>query len=135
LADCGYNVVAVDKDVSRLGSLENSKIDSLRPSSIHSICADLTNRLPFNHLTFTAIVCVHYPVQTALAEFHRTLQSGGVLYIETFGGQGGNYLQLPKTGEVREFLKGYEFHVYQERSVGPTAYGAGALTLLARKAL
>jgi len=135
LADRGYDVVAVDKDMGRLGSLENSKTGSLRPGSIHSVRVDLTNRLPFNDLTFTAIACIHYPVQTALAEFHRTLQSGGVLYIETFGGQGGNYLQLPKAGEVREFLQGYKFDLYQERPVGPITCDAVALTLLARKAL
>ena len=52
LADRGYDVVAVDKDMGRLGSLENSKTGSLRPGSIHSVRVDLTNRLPFNDLTY-----------------------------------------------------------------------------------
>jgi SAM-dependent methyltransferase len=98
LADWGYNVVAVDKDVSRLGSLENSKTDSLGPGSINSVCVDLTDRLPFNNDTFAAIVCIHYTVHKALAEFHRTLRSGGcALYRDIRRTR----RKLPSTAESR----------------------------------
>jgi hypothetical protein len=46
----------------------------------------------------------------------------------------GNYLQLPKAGELRSLLKeAFELEFYKERKVGPQKCGAVAVQLLARR--
>lgn len=113
LAALGYEVVAVDKDVGRLTSMQKSAADIPQSSQrskawgrIISVCADLTcGRLPFGNSSFSAILCVHYPAQRIIADLDAAVQNGGHIYIETFGGQGQNYLELPKAGEVRDALR------------------------------
>jgi hypothetical protein len=61
------------------------------------------------------------------------LIDGGHLFIETFGGHGENYLELPKADEIRQALKGYELIFYNERSVGPTSQNAVVVKALAQK--
>jgi SAM-dependent methyltransferase len=109
----GLAVVSADKDCGRLDSLkkavaelESSKQTRLR---ILPVCADLSNnRWPFVRLSFSAVVCVHYLVQEIIEYLKSSLREGGYIYIETFGDQGGNYLQLPKAGELRAALAGYD---------------------------
>lgn len=141
LAARGYHVVAVDRDIDRLRLLENSAANILhsdRPSNasgrVSSVCADLSaNRLPFAKSSFSAVICVHYPVQTIISDLDAAVQKGGHFYIETFGGQGQNYLELPKAGEIRDALAGYDFHFYKERQVGPRSLNSVAVRALGRK--
>jgi len=100
------------------------------------VCADLsTDRLPFAKSSFSAVICVHYPVQTIISDLDAAVQKGGHFYIETFGGQGQNYLELPKAGEIRDALAGYDFHFYKERPVGPRSQNSVAVRALGRKRL
>lgn len=135
LAARGFNVVAVDKDLVRLDSLQKSiseKADSV--SKVFPLCADLTSgRMPFGPRSFSAILCVHYPAQNILADFDDQLVDGGHLFIETFGGHGQNYLDLPKAGEIRHALKGYKMLFYHERSVGPISQNSVVVKALAQK--
>jgi SAM-dependent methyltransferase len=65
LAARGYDVVAVDRDISRLRSIEKSAPSILDPDQrlnacgrVTSVCADLTaNRLPFADSSFSAVIC------------------------------------------------------------------------------
>jgi hypothetical protein len=61
------------------------------------------------------------------------LMDGGHLFIETFGGHGENYLELPKADEIRQALKSYKLLFYNERSVGPTCQNAVVVKALAQK--
>lgn len=141
LAALGYDVVAVDKDLDRLRSVEKSGDDivqSTRSSNacgrVISVCADLASgRLPFGNSSFSAILCIHYPVQRIVSDFDAAVQKGGHIYIETFGGQGQNYLELPRAGEIRDALKGFEFHFYKERPVGPRSHNSVVVTALVQK--
>lgn len=141
LAARGYDVVAVDRDIDRLIFMENSAA-SILPSDrrsnacgrVMSVCADLsTDQLPFAKSSFSAVICVHYPVQTIISDLDAAVQDGGHFYIETFGGQGQNYLELPKAGEIRDALTGYDFHFYKERPVGPLSQNSVAVRALGRK--
>lgn len=140
-AALGYDVVAVDNDVERLKSVERSAGDiclSARRSNacgrVVSVCADLTcGRLPFAGSSFSAVLCIHYAVQRIVSDLDAALQSGGHIYIETFGGQGQNYLELPKAGEIRDALRGFELLFYYERPVGPSSCHAVAVTALGQK--
>jgi SAM-dependent methyltransferase len=142
LAARGYDVVAVDRDIDRLRVVENSAANILEsdPSNVcgrvSSVCADLsTDRLPFAKSSFSAVICVHYPVQTIISDLDAAVQKGGHFYIETFGGQGQNYLELPKAGEIRAALAGYDFHFYKERPAGPHSQNSVAVTAFGRKRL
>lgn len=138
LAALGCDVVGVDKDVDRLNSMEKSSAEIRQRSNtcgrVISVCADLMRgRLPFGNSSFSAILCVHYPAQRILPDLDAALQNGGRIYIETFGGQGQNYLDLPRAGEIRDALRSYELHFYEERPVGPRSHDSVAVTALGQK--
>jgi hypothetical protein len=62
------------------------------------------------------------------------LSYGGYLLFETMGGQGGNYLQLPRAGQMRTLLEpGFKMLFYREKRVGPPEANAVSVRLLARK--
>lgn len=135
LAAKGFNVVAVDKDLARLDYLQKSISKKMDPvGKVFSLCADITSgRLPFGPCSFSAILCIHYPVQNILADFDDQLVDGGHIFIETFGGHGQNYMELPKAGEIRHALKGYKMLFYNERSVGPISRNSVVVKALAQK--
>jgi hypothetical protein len=50
---------------------------------------------------------------------------GGYVYLESFGGQGRNYLELPPAGYVKHRLaETFEISSYIERRVGPPTIDA-----------
>ena len=62
------------------------------------------------------------------------LRSGGYLLIETVGGYGGNYLELPKASELRRVLRrAFDITVYSERKVAPRGTDAVSVQLPAVK--
>ena len=91
------------------------------------------DRLPFRKSSFSAILCIHYPVQKIIMDLCAALKSGGWIYIETFGGQGRNYLELPKLGEIPKALQGFELAFCREKPVGPPSFGAAVVHALAQK--
>jgi SAM-dependent methyltransferase len=138
LAAKGLVVVGADKDCGRLDSLKGAVAELKSSKQTHPrilpVCVDLSNnRWPFLESSFSAVVCVHYPVQEIIENLKESLREGGYIYIETFGGQGDNYLQLPKAGEIRTSLTGYDLLFYKERSVGPAAFNSVAVAALAQK--
>jgi SAM-dependent methyltransferase len=135
LASRGYDVIAVDNDVARLKSVNASGALQVSGSGkIVTLCADLTaDRLPFRDSSFSAILCIHYPVQKVISDLCAALKEGGWLYIETFGGQGKNYLELPKLGQIPEALQGFELVHCTERPVGPPSQRAAVVQALAQK--
>ena len=138
LAAKGLVVVGADKDFGRLDSLKRAvaelKSSKQTLSGIFPICTDLSaNKWPFLESSFSAVVCVHFPAQEIIENLKGSLREGGYIYIETFGGQGGNYLQLPKAGELLTALAGYDLLYYKERSVGPTTSDSVVVVALAQK--
>lgn len=138
LAAKGLVVVSADKDCGRLNSLKRviAELKSSKQTHPHilPVCVDLSNDgWPFLQSSFSAVVCVHYPAQEIIENLKSSVREGGFIYIETFGGQGGNYLQLPKAGELRAALTGYDLLFYRERSVGPTTSNSVVVLALAQK--
>src|SRR5580698_6499573 len=90
LAARGYDVVGVDRDMHRLRSMESSATNFFRSNSgpnacgrLMSVCVDLvTDRLPFAKCSFSAVICIHYPVQTIILDLDTAIQTGGHFYIE-----------------------------------------------------
>ena len=134
LADRGYDVIAVDKDLKRLGALKQLLANQPAAGKVVVICADLvTGRLPFGAFSFSTGLCIHYPVQRIIFDLKAVLKRGGHIYIETFQGHGQNYLDLPRAGEILRALQDFEMLIYNERAVGPSRERAVVVEALARK--
>jgi SAM-dependent methyltransferase len=139
----GLDVVCADGDVARLSTLTSlaplffatRNLPEQKVGTLHPVCVNLdSSAWPFRKNTFSAVVCVHFPPLDLLDVFRFSLVSGGLLYIETFGGQGQNYLDLPSKGHLHGLLsKSYDLLFYKERAVGPPNFGAVSVKLLARQ--
>jgi SAM-dependent methyltransferase len=135
LSELGLHVVCADRDRDRLDKL----IEFVRPADrvgrLQPICAHLAaTTWPFGPNCFSAVVCVHYLDVALLPSIHFSLAPGGRLYIETIGGQGMNYLELPLAGELFEMLSPrFQLQFYEERPVGPPTSNRCAVKLLAQK--
>lgn len=135
LAGRGFRIVCADKDRERLGRIESFAPDDLRGGSLMPVCTDLTaGRWPFGAGCFSAVVCVHFLDLALLPRIRASLCGRSHLYIETIGGQGENYRDLPPAGTLRSLLEpDFSFMFYEERRAGPERYGKRAVKLLARK--
>ena len=82
---------------------------------------------------FGLIVLVHFLPQS-LSALTSLVAPEGYLFIETIGGQGGNWLELPPAGAVEQALgRDFSFCFYKERQVGKQGTNAVSVRLLARK--
>src|SRR5439155_8545054 len=89
---------------------------------------------PFAPSSFSAVVFVHYLDVLLFPSVHCSLSPGGRLYLETVGGQGKNYLELPEAGELCTLLSPrFQFDHYEERTVGPVQSNKRAVRLCALK--
>jgi SAM-dependent methyltransferase len=83
---------------------------------------------PYPPSSVGGIVNIHFLHRPLLMAFSRSLVSGGFLVLETVEARGGNYLQLPEAGALRDTLADFfSFLVYKERQVG--AEGINAVTV------
>lgn len=143
LAMRGLSVVCVDQDLSRLRVLvrlaptysAEYKQANAGAGQLYPLLAKLNClQWPFAPKCFGAIICVHFPDVGLLDAVWASLVTGGRLYIETFGGHGGNYLDLPKAGQLRDLLsRRFNLSFYRERKVGPPDSGAVSVKLLGKK--
>ena len=144
LATRGCTVIGLDNDIDRLCTLESTKSKFVfsaatghdRTGQINLICADLSrvDRLPFKASSLSAVICVHFPMIGIVEQFTSALRIGGYIYLETFGGQGGNFVDLPRRGELRSMLEPrFDLRFYHERTVGPLGVNAATVKLFARK--
>jgi len=143
LAAHGCTVVAIDRDRKRLGILEQLKAAYVAESApegvysdqIHVVCADLTAEAwPIAPSSVSAIICIHFVMIDLVPRFISSLQAGGHIYIETFGGHGQNFRELPKAGQLRDlFSRHVEFIYYKERHVGPPEFDSVSATLFAQR--
>jgi SAM-dependent methyltransferase len=143
LASHGLSVVCVDQERERLDTLvrlaPKHLADLRRPSceagQLYPVLADLDpSRWPFRENCFAGIICVHFLNVALFGAFRSSLVAGGCLYVETFGGHGGNYLDLPKAGQLHDLLsKDFHLSFYREKKVGPPGCNAVTVKLFARK--
>ena len=128
LAKRGHRIVAADHDATRLDFVRSAN------PSLHVIQCDLNaDGLPFVGGGFDALLIVHF-IPARWSSLLTLLRPGGLLVIETMGGQGGNYLQLPAQGALRSVLgEGFDIEQYRERRVGPAGSKAVVANVVARK--
>ena len=136
LISCGCTVVCVDNNLVPL----QNRLQLSRPPL--AVSAMLTLRQldlikdpwPFAPRSVGGIINVHFLLPALFPHFERSLRPGGYLLVESEPGCGGNYLHLPKPGEVRSALgRGFELEFYREHRVGPPGYSAVTVKLLARR--
>jgi len=143
LASHSLSVVCVDQKLERLNALvrlapkhiAGLKQPTCEAGQLYPVLADLDpSRWPFGENCFAGIICVHFLNVALFGAFRASLVARGCLYIETFGGHGGNYLDLPKAGQLRDLLsKDFDLPFYREKKVGPVGYDAVTVKLFARK--
>ena len=129
LAELGCTVICADKDLSRFAPPANLE------HRLRSCPLDLIDsQWPFEKSSAGGIVNVHFFLPALLPHFESSLAKGAYLLLETVPACGGNYVQLPKNGELRSLLRGaFDLEFYNERPAGPQGCGAVAVQLLARK--
>lgn len=127
LSQLNCDVVCVDKV---LDGFKGHRSRSLRTVKLDF----LTDPWPFGHCTLGGIVDVHFLSFRLFPLFEKSLIPGGYLLVETVAGHGGNYLELPKAGMIKETLQtGFRLEFYKERYVGPETYKAVTVQALAKR--
>ena len=118
LVEHGYNVIAIDADESALKHLRaGAPLENLR---ITCAVVDCLTDIPLATDTLFLAVVVHFISSALLQALSRLLRTGGYLVYETYGGNGGNYLTLPRPGQIAaELHPSFELIYYQEKPVGP----------------
>jgi len=138
LSSLGCSVICVDKDIARLRAQQlrlshTSLIDASAKLSLYQM--DLSkDPWPFGVSRVGGIVNVHFLLSSLFPLFESSIAPGGYLLLETVPGCGGNYLQLPKAGELRSaFERSFNLEFYKERKVGPVSFDAVTVQLLGRR--
>jgi tellurite methyltransferase len=132
LAQLGCAVTCIDNDPSKLGHLNVLGSRSLT-TQLQIREMDLTKDVwPFAESSVGGIVTVHFFLPCLFPLFGACLSPGGYLLFETPSGHGGNYRELPKSGEVRSALAElFHLELYRERRVGPPRCDAVVVQVLA----
>ena len=132
IAQFGSPVICVDRNLAYLKTqLPKRKISKQLTLVEMDLLAD---PWPFKARTIGGIVLVDFLDRSLFALFEKSLTTGAYILIETVSGRGGNYLELPRAGELRIALeKSFNFCIYREVKVGPQASNAVTVRLLARR--
>ena len=133
LSRLACQVICVDKDLTRL----RTQLRLCRASNRKTLASlrlrqlDLVERpWPFSPCTLGGIVNVHFFLPALFPFFESSMSPGGYFLFETVPGCGGNYLELPKAGELWHSLRrAFEIEFYQESKVGPRNCGAVTVQL------
>jgi SAM-dependent methyltransferase len=144
MSSLGCTVLCVDNDPEALAAIQDTSFSlwgapqiedqGCGPGLLIPLSLDLAHDpWPFAENSIGAILNIHFVKPTLLPYFSKSLIPGGYLLMETFSGRGGNYLQLPRPGELYSLLSSdFEFDTYEEKRVGPNRE-AVSVKLLARK--
>ena len=132
LATLGGSIICVDRDLTKLQGRKLSL-----PVSRRLILYQLDfvkDTWPFEPCTVGGIVNVHFFLAELFPFFEDSLSPGGYLLFETVPGHGGNFLELPKAGQLKTLLgKAFDIEYYKEAKVGPPDYDAVTVRLLAKR--
>jgi len=138
LRELGLDVVCLDRDKEALDfidektSSESFLKDRGRITTVN--CDLFEDHWPFPRAHFSATIKVDFFLMSLFEKINFSLKSDGLLFFHTFSNRGGNYLALPKTGEIHSLLsKDYVIEFAQERHAGPSDSNAVTVSLLARK--
>ena len=128
LARLGGSIICVDRNSELLRRLPRAK-------RLVPLLMDLdAGRWPFAQGQLGGIVCVHFPMPTLFPQFERSLRPGGCMLIQTVPAHGGNFIELPREGELRHaFEEAFQFEFYKEEKAGPVGCGKVTVRLVANR--
>jgi hypothetical protein len=138
LSSLGATVICMDKELTKFREhlAQNAstciieEADRLVPHQIDL----LTTSWPFGHESAGGIINVHFTLPALFPFFANSLVRNGYLLVETVPGCGGNFMELPKKGELKTALEAdFEFEMYLERLVGTVERTAVTVKLAARR--
>lgn len=132
IAQFGCTVICLDRDLTRLkNQLPKRRISKRLTLLEMDLLADLW---PFGPHTIGGIVLVDFLDRSLSALFEKSLIPGGYVLVQTISGRGGNYLELPRAGELKiAFEKSFDFCIYREVKASPRASNAVTVRMLARR--
>lgn len=135
LAQRGCKVICVDKDLAALRQLVNENSSNLLAKNLQLFEMDLAlDPWPFGVGTAGGIINVHFLLPSLFPLFESTLLKGACLLLETVPAHGGNYLALPRAGEVGSaFQRAFDLEFYRERKAGPNYCDAVTAQLVAKR--
>jgi SAM-dependent methyltransferase len=125
LTQLGCDVLGIDIDTSKAATSERFRVRRMDVD---------TESWPFGEREFGGIIQVHFLRPALFPVFAFSLVPGAYLLIETVPGHGGNYLELPRAGELNEQLSpDFELEAYVERKAGPREIDAVTVRVLGRR--
>lgn len=125
----GCTVICLDKDLSCL-RLRQSNTGQLITRELDV----LLDRWPFVPGSLGGIINVHLTLPALFLHFARSLSRGAYLLMESVSAHGGNYLELPRKGELKTTLaRWFDLEMYRERKAGPRGCDAVTVQLLAKR--
>ena len=137
VARFGCHVLCIDNDLTQFQKyLRMSDSARTDEGALLTLCElDLIKEpWPFAPNSVGGIINVHFFLPSLFPHFKQSLRPNGYFLFESEPGCGGNYLQLPKAGQVRSALgNGFMFDYYRERRVGPAQYDAVSVKLFAKR--
>jgi len=112
----GYTVVGVDIDKGALEFIDSSENISLESKvRLKLINKDLLSDLSFPDAYFGGVINVHFYNKKLLGLLSKALAKNGLLFIETPGNQGDNFVDLPFKNEILSILaNNFDFIHYFE---------------------
>lgn len=108
-------VVSADYDQDIIDDLWNKKYKNIK-----LIKLDANNELPFENKKFELVSIIHYVNLNFFNNVIRCIKPEGYLIIETYAGNGGNWISLPTKKEIEDILFN-EFKIikFKYNIVGP----------------
>lgn len=132
VAKFGSSVICVDQDLTRLKTQMYERDFSRRLTLFEMDL--LADPWPFRPRSIGGIILADFLDRSLFRSFEISLIPGGYMLIETVSGRGGNYLGLPRAGELKTaFEKSFDILIYREVKVGPGASNAVTVKMLAQR--
>lgn len=121
IAAFGVPVLCVDINNDALEYINSSLKKSSDFNQLTTMQLDLINDpWPFEDESLGAIINVHFFHRRLIRFFLKSLKIGGYLFIETIGGQRGNYLDLPPHGFIKaQLADAFDIRFLKEKKVEP----------------
>lgn len=111
----GHKVVCADYDSDVFHDRWFECADDLTPMLL-----DANKEFPFKTETFGLIVVVHFYADNLFSKLRSILRIGGIVIFESVSGCGGNWVDLPAKGEVKDQLGNkFDCLIYKETLAGP----------------
>jgi SAM-dependent methyltransferase len=122
LARRGFEIECLDNDNK---ALEHISKNNTPCCNLKTIKIDFDSEsLPFSENSLAGAICVHswgYNWCNEIIEsISPMIKKGGFIFVETVANRGGNYMELPRSGYIRDKVERY-FNIvdYTEKKAGP----------------